>query len=526
MGRGGVRYWFAAAAIAAALLCGATAEAHPLGNFTINHLVVVGASGRSLVLHYVLDMAEIPSFSAMHERGIGPGRSRALDAWGAAQLTAIASSLDVEAAGERLPLSGVLRSVTTRPGAGGLATIYLVADLTARLPSQLHSNLFTITDNTWPGRIGWRDIVVRAADDPTHLLTAYPNALLGSPRDTRSLRIEAAADGSLTSIAANVAPAPVAAASTASQTRSNALADLLARGTTSPLLVLFTLMVALGLGALHALEPGHGKTLLAVSLVGARATPLQALVLASALTVAHTAGVIALGLALLAAAQWVVPEAIYPWLTLASGVVVVVLGANALSRFVKARRGAAHAHGHSRGDAHEHDHDHGHGYGHGHHHHEAAPGDRPLSFRSVVLIAMSGNIAPCPAALVVLLAAVTLHQIGYGLVVVLAFSVGLAGVLTGLGVALVAGAAWIAKYPAFDRFVAWGPLVSACVIALLGAIMVGQGLADNPVLRAPAVLITVLTLGAIAGYALRPGHSHMHPHSHARAPGHVEEVSA
>ncbi len=131
-----------------------------------------------------------------------------------------------------------------------------------------------------------------------------------------------------------------------SQVRSNALSDMLAKGAANPWLVLLTLVMAIGLGALHALEPGHGKTLLAVSLVGARATSKQAFILAAALTFAHTAGVLALGLVMLAAAQWIVPENIYPWITLASGALVAMIGAQALSRYIKTRRGEDHAHDH------------------------------------------------------------------------------------------------------------------------------------------------------------------------------------
>ena len=270
---------------------------------------------------------------------------------------------------------------------------------------------------------------------------------------------------------------------------------MLARGPASPLVVLLTFLIAIGLGALHALEPGHGKTLLAVSLVGARATPKQALILALALTFAHTAGVLALGIVLLVLAQWIVPENVYPWVTLASGLLVASLGAAALSRYVKARRGLAH--------------------GHGHHHHSHSLPAAPLSFKSVVLIAMSGNIAPCPAALVVLLTALTLHQVGYGLLVVVAFSLGLATALTGLGVAVVRGASWLSQRRSFDRLVHYGPPLTAVIIVSIGAVMIAK--ASAIVLQTPVVFVTLLVLGAITGYALSPGHTHGplgHSHAH------------
>ena len=117
-----------------------------------------------------------------------------------------------------------------------------------------------------------------------------------------------------------------------------------------------------------------------------------------------------------------------------------------------------------------------------------------------MLAAMSGGIAPCPAALVVLLAAVALNQVLYGIFVIVAFSFGLAATLTGLGIAVVRGAGWLRDRPAFERFVQYGPLVSAVVIATIGAIMVGQGFAQQGIATSP-ILISLITALAIAGFA-------------------------
>jgi nickel/cobalt exporter len=289
-----------------------------------------------------------------------------------------------------------------------------------------------------------------------------------------------------------------------------------------------TLLVALALGALHALEPGHGKTLLAVSLVGARATVSQAAILAGALTVAHTAGVLALGVAIISLKGAFVPEAIYPWITLLSGVVIAVVGARAIARQVMARQPFAHshAHGHSHVHPHEHEHvhaadghmhrEHGNAHAHGHAHDDdaharshAVPGTSKLRFGPTVWAAMSGGVAPCPAALVVLLAAIAQNAVGYGLVVIVFFSFGLAATLTGLGIGVVRGAAWISKRRELDRVVKYGPLVSATVIAIIGAVMVGQGFVQQgfPV---SAPLVSLLVALAIAGYAFS------HPSHHAQ----------
>ncbi|MBV9409570.1 MAG: hypothetical protein JO164_12150, partial [Candidatus Eremiobacteraeota bacterium] len=136
----------------------------------------------------------------------------------------------------------------------------------------------------------------------------------------------------------------------------------------------------------------------------------------------------------------------------------------------------------------------------------AIPGTAPLTFGSAVVAAASGNIAPCPAALVVLLAAVALHRVGYGLALIVAFSIGLAAVLTVIGVAVVRSAAWLVARPRFDRLARLAPLVTSVVIAFAGAVMVARGIADQAV-GVPVPAIAALVLVAVAGYALT-GHRH------------------
>ena len=134
-------------------------------------------------------------------------------------------------------------------------------------------------------------------------------------------------------------------------------------------------------------------------------------------------------------------------------------------------------------------------------------GSAPLTFRSAVIAAMSGNIAPCPAAFVVLLAAIQLHQVAYGLALIVAFSVGLAAVLTVLGVAVVRGAGWLVKRPQFDRLSRWAPLLTATVIAAVGAVMIGQAFAAAGS-SVPVPVTVLLVLAAVAGYAFA---WHAHP---------------
>jgi nickel/cobalt transporter (NicO) family protein len=495
--------------VAAAVLAFAQpATAHPLGNFTVNHLTRIGAERGVLRLRYVLDLAEIPAFSldrSLDEHGAPSPQT--LQRWADAHAAAIVPQLRLEVDGRSVPPTPVRAAVHPRPGAGGLPTLYFTASYTAPLGGGAHRIVYR--DGTEPGRLGWKDVVAGSEPEPTGELRSYPSALLGSPRDRTALAAAIDASGRIAvdpNAPANVA-GDTAASPSAPIARSNALSDVLAKGAGDPLVVLGALLLAVALGALHALEPGHGKTLLAVSLVGARATPRQAVILATALTVAHTAGVIALGVIVLLAARWIVPEQVYPWITLGSGLFITVLGGRAVAREVRSRLPYAHRHPHEHTHAHPHAHEHVHLPGEHHHgdhpggHVHAIPGSAPLTFRSAVLAASSGNLAPCPAALVVLLAAISLHRVGYGLALIVAFSVGLAAVLTVLGIAVVRSAAWLVARPRFDRAARLAPLVTALAISTIGAVMIGQGFAEQGIgVSVPVVVL--LVLAAIAGYAV------------------------
>jgi ABC-type nickel/cobalt efflux system permease component RcnA len=252
--------------------------------------------------------------------------------------------------------------------------------------------------------------------------------------------------------------------------------------------------------------------LLAISLVGARATVPQAFILATALTLAHTLGVLLFGVVVLTLARYIVPEALYPWIALLSGIFVAVLGARALARELSRRRSiatappvdraTAHAAAAARAFAQMSDHDHDGLDDEAHARAHMIAGTAPISFRSALVAASTGNVAPCPAALVVLLAAIATHRIGWGLVLIVAFSVGLALTLTLLGVAVVRGAAWLTQRPQFDRLARHAPLVTGIAISVIGAWMIGegavaQGLVATPIAVALIVLATIVAFIAL-----------------------------
>jgi ABC-type nickel/cobalt efflux system permease component RcnA len=524
-------------------LASGIAFAHPLGNFTINHLSKLAISGDRADVRYILDMAEIPTYQTMRSvTADGKMDAAQLAAWARTESAALLPQLHLAEGGTAVPLTLDATSAHTKRGAGGLPTMYLTLDAHARLPSPAasESRTFSYSDETFAGRLGWRDVVVAPATEPTHELNQYPNALIGSPRELTSVEIALGASGAprVTAMPDVTAATSGVALPGASQARSNQLSDMLARGTSDWGFVALTFLVAIALGALHALEPGHGKTLLAISLVGARATVRQATILALALTFAHTIGVLALGVAINLFKGYFVPETIYPWITLLSGVVIAIIGARAVQKQIESRRPLAHVHVHGHAATHDHVHEHVHephggdhhthaaaatAHAHGGHAHDghahddieharahAIPGTAPLRFGGTVWAAMSGGVAPCPAALVVLLAALALNEVAYGIFVIVAFSFGLAATLTGLGIAVVRGASWLQGRKQFERFVTYGPLVSATVISLIGAVMVGQGFAERGISVSP-VVVTAITVLAIIGYAFS------HPFAHRRS---------
>ena len=230
--------------------------------------------------------------------------------------------------------------------------------------------------------------------------------------------------------------------------------------------LLFLLLAAFGWGAVHALSPGHGKAMVAAYLVGTRGTARHALALGATVTVTHTIGVFALGLVTLALSQYVLPEDLYPWLTVASGLMVVLVGSGVLRSRIRARRAAAaHAHAHAHGHAHAHSHG-----GHSHTH-----GPQDLTWRGLVGMGASAGLIPCPSALVVLLGAISQHQVGLGLLLITAFSVGLAATLSVLGLAVVYARGLLGRLNVGFGLATALPSISALVIVAAGLVLTAKG---------------------------------------------------
>src|SRR4051812_19459962 len=363
-----------------------SASAHPLGNFSINHLSQVSISSDHVAVHYILDQAEIPTFQ---ERGLGA--QRVLER----KQAEVARGLWLAVDGRRVPLV-VQRGarITFPPGQGGLKLTRVELDFAAAVRA---SKRVAFADDTFLGRVGWKDVIVRTGkgtavrssvpeSDPTNGLRTYPADMLSSPLDRRAATFTVAPGSGTVA-----APRGLDAGATTHNRSGDGLAGVFADAANGKGVLLFLLLAAFGWGALHALSPGHGKAMVAAYLVGTRGTARHAVALGATVTVTHTIGVFALGVVTLALSQYVLPEQLYPWLTLVSGLLVVIVGLNVLRSRIRAARAAQH-----------HDHHH-------HHHHD------DLTWRSLVGMGASAGLIPCPSALVVLLGAISQHQVALGL---------------------------------------------------------------------------------------------------------------
>ena len=435
------------------------AAAHPLGNFTVNHLSRITVSADAIRVRYILDLAEIPTLQE-----IQAGRVAGI-------VPVLTDGLSLRVGGTVVPFAVRSASTEQLPGQAGLQTVRVTLDLEA--PGAKDGARIEYRDTTFEGRIGWHAVVIQGAvrdasvapTDPTDELRTYPSDPGVTPPDitTATATVDLAAVG-LVGGGHALAGAPRFAIDTSA----DQLSAFLRSGSSDLGALLAALIVAMFLGALHALGPGHGKAMVAAYLVGSRGTASQAVILGSTVTVTHTIGVYALGAVTLVAAQYVLPERLYPILGVLSGVLVAVIGLGLLrSRWIGLRAAGGTTHDH---DDH-HDQGHTHGDGAGQHRH-----DGPVGLRSLLALGISGGLLPCPTALVVLLAAVSFHNVLLGMVLVAAFSLGLAAVLTGIGLAFVWGQRAVVRRPTLVRFAGTAamralPVLSATAITVAGLII-------------------------------------------------------
>lgn len=499
------------------------AFAHPLGNFTINHYAGLNVSREKITIDYVLDMAEIPAFQEIalfDANGNGQPDSAETAPYHSAKCESLRSDLDLRVNNQPATLALSSSSIEFPAGAGGLPTLRLTCTFNTSLTNETTNISFT--DNAYSERLGWREIVVTgeevglqgefASTSLSQRLTAYPDDMLSSPLDQREISFDV--DPTSVSGASQTATQQNSSLNT---TREDAFTQLI----TLENLTLPTILLALGIsfvwGAMHAMTPGHGKTIVGAYLVGSRGTIKHAMYLGLTTTITHTLGVFALGLITLFASQYIVPETLYPWMSLLSGLFVVAIGLHLfIQRFrssgvrgwpgrlkpgiqglqpayspavqsTKAEQSNhAHAHrfvlasaqnhSHAHGHVHPHDHDHhtDHSHHHGHGDHDHGHGDhshmppQEITWRSLLALGISGGLIPCPSALVVMLGAIAMNRIGFGMILVLVFSLGLAGALTAIGMMFIYAGRFFEKFPSQGKVLQFLPVVSALIVSAIG----------------------------------------------------------
>ncbi|GAA3452645.1 nickel/cobalt transporter [Dactylosporangium matsuzakiense] len=498
---------------AGVLLVPATAaEAHPLGNFSVNQLAALSFTPSDVTVAVTVDFAELPTLQ------------ESLDA--AAECDAFRSSFAVRVDGSPLTFSVASPSLVYSPGSGGLRTSRLTCTLAAPAPLDRQVSVDVATHYR-DDRVGWRELTAVAAgvhlvDSPlptgsrTDGLRTYPDDLLSTPPDVRTAHLSVAPGGASSPPASPSSPSSLSWQSSLPSWLSRADAAL--RGfvgsrSLTPWVGFLAVLLALVLGGAHAALPGHGKTVMAAYLAGRQGRPRDALAVGATVTLTHTGGVLALGL-LLTSAAGLAGETVLAWLGVVSGLLVAAVGVGMLRnrRLSTAHShshdhgfaaGHSHSHDHGSGAGHSHSHDHGSGAGHSHSHdhglaaghshshdhgsgaghshshdhgsgaghsHLHAPG-RPSRW-AIVGMGVAGGLVPSPSALVVLLGAISLGRTWFGILLVLTYGAGMATVLTAAGLLLIRiRDRWRRptrlRLPA--RLAAWAPNGTAALVLIVGS---------------------------------------------------------
>lgn len=466
--------------------------AHPLGNFTVNRYSRLELGTTQIHLYYVIDMAEIPTqqeVAVIDQDRDGKMSEAEITAYLADMAALLGANAHLFVNGQHVVWQPVEQQVGFPPGQADLPTMRLSARFVADLPADPIWAAEYLDDN-YADRLGWREVVVQArsgvalvessvpTQDISNGLLDYPEDLLQSPPaiDRATFRFEIASGHELAVEPQGIGVGQLETTGSLGKP-ADRFAELITQRTVGPVALLLALLAAFGWGAVHALSPGHGKTIVAAYLVGSRGTVRHALFLGLTTTVTHTAGVFALGFVTLFLSRYILPETLYPWLSLLSGLLVVVIGlsllrgrAGALLDLVPSGQSHDHHHSHVHPHHHHHPHDHPHDQPHDHHHNHLPPGadGGPVTWRALLALGVSGGLIPCPSALVLMLGAIALDRVAFGLVLILVFSVGLASVLTAIGVALVLAGRLFDYVPEGGRVLRVMPVASALFITLVG----------------------------------------------------------
>jgi nickel/cobalt transporter (NicO) family protein len=491
------------------LFAAVIAGAHPMGNFSVSHYAKIEVTEKGVELVYALDLAEIPTFDLLRSWKLERTSPREqLEAKAREQAKLWLQGLQINSGGKQIIPKFLSFALVISDGAGNLP----VTRITSRAALDAPAGALQYEDHNFPDRAGWKEIVIvsgkgatlqqasQTSKDVSNGLTSYPpDPTVAPPQDLRAeltwqseKPLVAERKPVITPIpqpkTAPTATSPAiktaAAAPPGSVVRGDTLSRLLHEREITPWMMLVGIAAAFVLGGAHALTPGHGKTIVAAYLVGSRGTLKHAAFLGAMVTFTHTISVFALGLATLFFFRFVMPETITQWLGVISGLSIVGIGLwMAYTRW----RAASHQHHHHHHDHdhhhHDHDHAHDHHHDHDHDHHHHGPGGHThvpaeLSWGGLVALGASGGLVPCESALVLLLGAIALRRVGFGLLLLVSFSAGLAIVLMAIGAIVLYARNLLPQRKtdhqnAFFRYV---PVASAAIVTVVGLIMTGISL--------------------------------------------------
>jgi ABC-type nickel/cobalt efflux system permease component RcnA len=479
-----------------------------LGNFTVNQFCGLRVGRGSVKVHYVVVYGQLPALRELHNadaNGDGVTSQAERDAYVGTLAPGFADGLELRLDGARIPLHATGWSSSLPTEQGGFS-LRIDVDLGAELPASItgaHTVLFV--NENYPERLGWHEIVVNPDAVAVFDTDAYDTSATGAlnealqalpdagPLDERTVHLRFDADGAPPG-AAGIGPRPTAEspAVTASANgprpalftaengwitrRTRLLVDAISAPRVDLHVALWALLGALLLGAVHALSPGHGKTIVGAYLIGSRGTPRHAVFLGLAVTLTHTIGVFALGFATWYASRFVVPERLFPLLSFASallvlgmGLVLLVQRGRAAGPALTGRRTPIFHPVHTARHVHAHDFTpHSHGGGPMHSHLPPGADGERVTWKSLAALGISGGLVPCPSAMVLLLAAVALDKTAYGMLLVAVFSIGLALTLTAVGLAFLYARNRFGNRTAAARWPRLLPLASAAIITLAG----------------------------------------------------------
>jgi nickel/cobalt exporter len=350
-----------------------TLSAHPMGNFSVNHYSRLCFKASGMELTYVLDLAEIPTFQLMGDWKIDWRDQPALTTRSKQQAQEWLDNISVTQAGRRVPLRIRAASPTAVEGAGGMPVLRTsITAVAAIQPGEV-----TYEDRNFPGRAGWKEIVVdrdpsaviqtssQGSADLSKSLTYYPTDPSITPPQDLTARVNWSGAGLRPANSHPAIPAPLSQQQAFSQqqpeapgtvVRGDFLSRMLQQKKLPAGVILLGILVAFGLGALHAMSPGHGKTIVAAYLVGSRVASRHAGLkhaglLGFVVTFTHTFTVFLLGLGMLFFQQYFVPEKIVPLLGAISGLSIVSIGLMLLYQRALNLAGSGHDHSHSHSGA-------------------------------------------------------------------------------------------------------------------------------------------------------------------------------